>query len=184
MAYTTLAEVKTHCEVSGNGEDTYLTAVMNAAEVFIENYTGRVFDADAEAEVDYNRYHRMPGESRFHGNMLYFYTECADTPSAITDSPTVIMVPETGPPYYGMYITDGAWAYPTVTVKSYWGYSKTAPADIELAVWMICKWLYDARHSTDTDAVVVSANGQVLIPQGVPKDILAILDPYKKMVLA
>ena len=183
MAYSTLAEVKTFCQVSGAGDDTLLTAILAAAEAYVENYTGRVFDAASETDQAFTRLHGKPGESRFSGQTLYFYSECADTPSAITDSPTVVMIPEDGPPYYGMFISDGSWAYPTVTVTAYWGYSKTVPADIELAVWRICKWMYDMRHTSSGDQLVVAPNGQVLIPEGLPSDIKVLLDKYKKQVL-
>ena len=177
MAYTTLAEVKTFCSVSGAGDDTLLGAIMSAAEAVVENYTDMVFDAAAASDQTFTRLNT--GASRFDGKKLYFFTETADDLVSITDSPTVLMLPEDGPPYYGCMLTDGAWAYPTVTVNAYWGYSKTPPADIELAVWRICKWLYDSRHSSET--MVVTPEGQVLIPEGLPGDIRQLLDPYRKV---
>ena len=180
MAYTTLAEVKTFCNVEGAGDDTLLTAIMGAAELFVENKTGRVFDAAAATDQTFSRLN-LPEEGRFHGNTLYFYSETADDVVSITDSPTVIHIPEDGPPYYAIRLTDGAWAYPTVTVNAYWGYSKTPPADIELAVWRICKWMYDMRDSQSGD-LVITPEGQVLIPEGVPGDIIALLAPYRKVI--
>jgi len=179
MAYTTLAEVKTFCSVTGAGDDTLLGAIMSAAEAVVENYTDRVFDAAAAADQTFTRLNT--GANRFDGKKLYFYTETADDLVSITDSPTVLMLPEDGPPYYGCMLTEGSWAYPTVTVNAYWGYSKTPPADIELAVWRICKWLYDMQDTGRGSAPIVTPNGQVLIPEGLPMDIKQLLDPYRRV---
>ena len=181
MAYTTVAEVKTFCEVVGAGDDTLLTALLAAAEAWIENKTGRVFDAAAASDQTYTRLNTE--HSRFDGKKLYFYSETADDPVSITDSPTVLMLPENGPPYYGCMLTDGSWAYPTVTVNAYWGYSKTPPADIELAVWRICKWMYDMQNTQSGD-LVIAPDGQVMIPEGVPGDIMALIQPYIKVGIA
>ena len=183
MAYTTLAEVKTFCKVEGTGDDTLLTALMNSAEQIVEHYTGTVFDVASATDQTYTRYH-TDEESRFNGRTLYFYDYLAtSTGVTITDSPTVIYLPEDGPPYYGCRITDGSWAYPTVTVNGKWGYSESGsvPADIEVAVWGICKWLYDAGDSQSSE-MIVTPEGQVLIPDGMPSWIQVLLNSYRKVV--
>jgi len=182
MAYTTVAEVKTFCKVVGAGDDTLLTAILASAEAFIEKKTGRVFDAAAATDQAYTRLSSVP--NRFDGNKLYFFSELAtSTAVTITDSPTVLYLPEDGPPYYGCVLTDGAWAYPTVTINGKWGYSETPPADIELAAWRICKWMYDMKNTKSGD-LVVTPDGQILIPEGVPGDIMALIQPYIKVVIA
>jgi hypothetical protein len=180
MAYTTVAEVKTFCHVSGNTDDTLLTAILASAEAVVENYTGTVFDNDTAANQTFTR---LPGvRTRFDGNKLYFYDWLAtDTSVTITDSPTVMYLPEDGPPYYGCMLTEGSWAYPTVTVNGKWGYSTAPPADIEMAVWRICRWLYDMQTTGRGSAPIVTPNGQVLIPEGLPLDIKQLLDPYRKV---
>ena len=104
----------------------------------------------------------------------------------ITDSPTVTYLPEDGPPYWGCYLTDGAWAYPTVTVNGKWGYSESTavPEDIEMACLMLAKWLYDSKDQTNTNTAVITETGRVLLPKGLPNDVKALLDPYRKVVLA
>lgn len=179
MAYTTLAEVKTFCKVTGASDDTLLTALMAAAVLWIENKTQRIFEVSAASDATFSRIAGVP--NRFDGKKLYFYQELATSVGVtITDSPTVLYLPESGAPYYGCVLTDGSWAYPTVTINGKWGYSETADEVIELIVWRVCKWLYDMKNTQSGD-LVITPEGQVLIPEGVPGDITALLAPYIKV---
>jgi len=183
MGYTTLEALKSWGGWEGDSEDDLLNALILSATQIIENYTQRVFEIDSETDQTFTRYN-TPGDSRFHSATLYFYGELADEASAITDSPTVLYLPEDGPPYYGMYKTDGSWAYPTVTVTGYWGYSKEPPPDIEMACLRLAKWLYDQKDTTQGSAAVITPEGKVLLPQGLPNDVLTLLKPYKRVTLA
>jgi hypothetical protein len=180
MAYTTLEALKNYGGFEEDTEDVLLEALIQSASMIIEHYTGRVFAIDSETDQAFSRL-RLHQESRFNGAMLYFYDELADTASAITDSPTVVYVPEDGPPYYGMYKSDGSWAYPTVTVTGYWGYSRTPPEDIQAACLRLSKWLYDMKDTTQGNAAIVTLEGKVLLPQGLPNDVKTILDHYKRI---
>ena len=125
MGYTSLEALKSFGGFEEDSEDELLDAMIGSATAIISNHTQRVFQVDDETDQAFSRLSRMPGESRFSGQQIFFYEELAEEASAITDSPTVSYFPEDGPPHYGFLITDGAWAYPTVTITGYWGYSKT-----------------------------------------------------------
>jgi len=180
MGYTTLEALKAWGGFEEDSEDVILAALIASATTMIENHTQRKFDADEETDQAFSRLH-LHQESRFSGQMLYFYSELADEASAITDSPTVIYVPEDGPPYYGIYKSDGSWAYPTVTVTGYWGFSKTPPPDVEMACLRLCKWLYDAKDTGSGSSAVITPEGQILLPQGLPNDVAQLLKPYRKV---
>jgi len=180
MGYTTLEALKSFGGFEEDDEDELLNALIEAATSLIENHTQRVFQIDSETDQAFSKLN-FPTESRFSGATLYFYTELADEASAITDSPTVSYLPEDGPPYWGMYKTDGDWAYPTVTVTGYWGYSKTPPPNIEIVCLRLAKWLYDMKDTQDGSQVVITQEGQVLLPQGLPNDVYELLKPYRKV---
>lgn len=181
MRYTTVAAFDSYGEFDGDLDEGEADAFILAASSIITQHTQRVFQIDDETEQDFTKVRGVPGESRFSGQTLYFYGELAASGAAITDNPTVIYLPEDGPPYYGCHITDGAWAYPTVTIYGWWGYSKTPPPDIEMACLMLCKWLYDGKDTAQGTAVVVTPEGQVLLPQGLPSDVVKMLAPYRKV---
>ena len=184
MAYSTKETLQSWAGYTDGVEETLLDDLLAKAKAIIDNHTGRVFDVSAATDQEFSRLN-IPTEKRFHGNTLYFYEDLAAEAESITDSPTVIYLPEDGPPYYGCYLVDGSWAYPTVTVNGYWGYSKSGavPADIEMACLMLAKWLYDSKDQTNTSTAVITPEGRVLLPKGLPSDILKILAPYKKAVL-
>jgi len=186
MAYTTLSAFKSFAGFDadeGDDDDDMLNAMIASATTIINNYTGRVFEVEAETDQDFTTLRGME-TNRFSGNKLYFYEELADEASAITDSPTVSYIPENGPPYYGMYMTAGSWAYPTVTVTGYWGYSKTPPPAIEQACLRLALWLYNQKDITASNSAVITPEGQVLLPSGLPNDVVTMLKPYKKVVVA
>jgi hypothetical protein len=180
--YTTLESFKSFAGFDDDADDDMLSAMIESASSIIEHYTQRRFEVADETDQVFTRNHRFP--NRFDGNFLYFYEELADEASAITDSPTVHYIPENGPPFYGMIIAEGNWAYPEVTVTGYWGYSKVAPPDIEQACLRLSKWLYDQRDTTPGNSAVITPEGQVLLPQGLPYDVITILKPYRKLGFA
>jgi hypothetical protein len=181
MEYTSLEALKAFGGGFDDSEDAKLFAMIQSASVIIKNYTGRTFKVESETDQVFSR---VPGvASRFNGKTLYFFEELAEEASAITDSPTVSYLPENGPPYYAMVLTDGAWAYPTVTVTGYWGHSKDPSPAIEMACLRLSKWLYDMGEGGGS-AAIFTPEGRVLLPQGLPQDVITILKPYKKVVVA
>jgi hypothetical protein len=181
MEYTSLQALKNFGGFEGEEEDDLLLALIQSATGIIETRTGRIFKVEAEADQIFSRYAGV--SNRFDGNMLYFYKELADEASAITDSPTVVHLPENGPPYYGIRKVEGSWAYPAVTVTGYWGYSKTPPPDIEMACLRLAKWLYDMKDTHAGNSAIITPEGKVLLPQGLPSDVMALLKPYVKVVV-
>ena len=179
--YTTLEALKAFGGFDEDDEDAKLEAMIGSATQIINDRTKRIFEAADETTQDFSRLHGVP--SRFNRNILYFYEELAEEASAITDSPTVIYLPENGPPYYGMVTTAGAWAYPTVSVTGYWGASTTPDAAVEVACLRLAKWLYDMGEGGGSEAIF-TPEGQVLLPQGLPQDVITVLRPYKKVVVA
>lgn len=182
MSYTTLQAVKAWAGFHTDDDDDVLEALITTCEDVIDRYCDTTFEVSEETTHDYHRY-RDYNDNRFDGRKLYFHEWAAEAPSAITDSPTVLNLPEDGPPYYGLYLVDGTWAYPTVTVTTYWGYSKEVPPSVEQACLRLVKWLYDMKDSYGVDAII-TPDGHVILPEGLPFDVTLLLSPFRKRVVA
>lgn len=182
MAYTTLEAVRDYGEFESDASDGLLSALIDASKSIIDKSTGRKFDANVATDRYFSRYRGMT--SLFRGNKLFLDTDLADKAVTITDSPSVIYLPENEPPYHAIIITEGAWAHPEVIVNGYWGYSKVAPYAIEQVCIRIVMWLDGLKDPTQATTAIVTPEGQVLLPQGLPVDIKLILGMYQRIVLA
>ena len=172
MSYAVLSELKQYASISSVSDDDVLVDALNAAHSVIDNYTHRTFESSAETDRDFTRL-EIPGVSnRFNGRLLMLDGDLAAAPSAITDAPTVLVLPQNEFPIYALLLTDGAWAYPTVTVTGHWAYSTSAPADIKQACLRLADWIYDLREGTEGPVAIVTPDGQVLVPGGLPDDVL------------
>ena len=177
--YTTLATIRSFGSFVSTGDDALLSAMITAASGMIDNYCGRVFATASPTDRTFYK-----DDGRFAGDTLHLDEDLAEAAVTISDDPTVRYLPSNSFPAYAIVLTDGSWADPTV-VNGYWGYTKTtAPDDIQIACLRLTKWLYELRETTQGTAVVVTPDGQVLLPQGLPDDVKSILAPYRKVVVA
>ena len=180
MDYTTVEALREFGPFDEEDNKT-LNALIATATRLIDGYTGRIFAVEDESKRTFRKDRRF--ENPFEGPILYFDQDLAEAASLITDSPTVTYVPENIPPYFAMILTEGTWAL-TVEVTGYWGYSRTPPEDIQFACLRLSKWLYELRDTTRADAVITTAEGLMLVPQGLPVDVTAMLQPYRRVRFA
>ena len=186
MAYATKETLQSWAGYTDGVEETLLDDLLGKAKAIIDNYTQTTFDVGADTDQTYTRYKSNPTGGQFNGRALYFHDWLADEATSITDSPTVVYLPEDGPPYYGCFLVDGSWAYPTVTINGLWGFSESGsvPEDIEMACLRLAKWLYEMKDTTQGSAAVITPEGRVLMPEGLPNDVKTLLEPYRKVVIA
>jgi hypothetical protein len=179
MDYTTLAALKIFGNFDTSHDDELLAALISAASRMIDNHTGRKFGAEAETSHTFTASRHW---DPFDGDTLLLDEDLADEASFITGSPTVTYLPSE-PPYWGIVLTEGIWADPTV-VTGYWAYSRQAPPDVELACLRLAKWGHELKNTTRGDAVVVTTQGAVLLPAALPADVVAMLAPYRRVKMA
>ena len=186
MAYTTLAQMKLDLDIDSDDDDVLLSKLIDRAQVAINNYTGRVFEA-----VTQTRYY---DSSAVDGRTLYLDRDLTGAPTTLTNgdsSATVILAADywliprnDGPPYYGIQLksdTTTSWQFDTdcwVSVAASWGYSTTAPADIEQACIRWAAYMYRQKDASVFDTTAIPDQGVILSPQGIPRDVRLMLDPY------
>lgn len=184
MEYTTVAAARAFGEFVGDDEDPLLNALILSASQIIDQYTKRTFAVEDEAVRVFRRSRRY--DDPFDGPQLLLDTDLAEDASLIQDpddlawAPTVFYREENNPPYWGIELDEGSWPQ-TTEVTGYWGYSRTPPTDIEYACLRLVKWLYDLRDTTEGQLPIVTPEGRVLLPQGIPSDTAAILLPYVRL---
>ncbi len=184
MEYTTVEAAKAYGEFVGDDEDSLINALILSASQIIDQYTKRTFAVDDEAIRTFRRSRRY--DDPIDGLILLLDTDLAEAASKIADvddatwTPTVFYREENTPPYWGIELTEDTWPQQT-EVTGYWGYSRTPPVDIEYACLRLVKWLYDMRDTTEGQIPIVTAEGRVLLPEGIPTDVMAIILPYCRL---
>lgn len=181
--YVTLSGVKSWGDWETDTDDSLIDDMIDASYDIINNYTGRVFNASGATVVTYNR--RTDYLGRFGSGKLELAQDLADELVSINSDAgyRIEYLPWTGPPYDTLVMVSGSFNYPRVRMTGYWGYSKTPPDAIKEANYRLVKWLYDMRQSNRSDTVIITPDGQVLLPEGLPTDVITILNPYRKVRL-
>ncbi len=184
MEYTTVAAAKAFGEFEGNDEDAMINALILSASSIIGQYTKRTFAVGSTTTRTFRR--SRVYDDPIDGPVLLLDTDLAEAADDIIDPndatwvPTVFYREENNPPYWGIELEEDRWPQET-EITGYWGYSRTPPVDIEYACLRLVKWLYDLRDTTEGQLPVVTPEGRVLLPQGIPSDIMAIILPYVRL---
>jgi len=178
MDYTTVSALRNFGGFESEDDDDTLSALIESASRAIDNYCRRIFGTDEETTRTFTRSKHY--EDAVCDQILYLDQDLAEEASAITDSPTVVYIPENMPPYFAIDLKEGAWNSEAIEVTGYWAYSKEPPADIEFACLRLAKWLYELRDTTRADVVLVTPEGRLLVPQGMPVDVEMLIEPYKR----
>ncbi len=157
--YTTLADVKASLGIpnGSTGEDTYITASINAAEAEIDNYCGRTFVADGAASA--RVFQPYDGVKVLIDD---FYTDTGlvvktDTSNDGTYATTLTVASDfiyngNAAPFNILYNVSGTFprylnARPTVQVTAKWGYEATVPAAVSQAALIMGARLFQRRSS-------------------------------------
>lgn len=199
MAYATLANLRTYLglDAGETGDDTLLTACITRATARINRHTGRTFEASTQT-----RYFLRRNVDRDDRSLLVIDT--ADLLSITTlkngdDAATTISASNywlwpfesasDGSPYWGIKLKEDTavdgWEFDTdgrVEVAGTWGYSTTAPSDIEQATLRLAAYLYRQRDSQVFETTADPVTGQMIVPPGMPKDVRDILHDYRRIV--
>lgn len=199
MAYVALSEVTTYGGHdsdfdSDNVDYDLLSSLLDRAQSFLENYTGRIFAVSSTSTRKFDAVEDVDG-------LLLFLDEdlVVDTDLAITNgdgnavaSSDVVYEPRNTNPRWGIRIKGSAGTYwkedtvgdaeNAISIVGSWGYSATAPDDIQHALIRLTRWLYKQRNAPfDVDAPVVTPEGSMILPAQIPKDVIAVLNHYKKV---
>ena len=192
MAYATLAQVKDYLDIGADTDDVLLQNLIDRAEIAIETYTRRVFEAETQTRY----YERCDlDDSGFvllvDRDLLTITTLTnGDSSSTVIPATEYWLVPRNRTPKHGIRLkvdSTYSWEFDTdywVSVLGTWGYSTTAPYDIVQATIRLVAYYYAQKDAQVFDVTAVPEAGVITVPQGMPRDVKVILDPYVRMGMA
>lgn len=99
-----------------------------------------------------------------------------------------VLVPRNVTPKIGIQLLSSAsWEQDVdswISVEGTWGYSAVAPSDIVHATLRLAGYMYRQRDATTYDTVAFPDAGMMTVPQGIPRDVAVLLEPYRKRLVA
>jgi hypothetical protein len=97
--------------------------------------------------------------------------------------------PRNQTPWYGLRFKLNSGLYWTfdqdpenaISITGRWAYSVTAPADIVHATVRMATYMYRQKDSNTFDVTAIPGAGVIEVPQGIPRDVGKILEPYRRL---
>lgn len=191
MAYTTIITVKQHAGIESSNYDTVINNCILYAKDYIDKQSDRVFECASG-------YARKFSLDDVDGQYLYFDDDiCAITSIVNGDGDTVdsdqyVTRPVNETPINYIKLKDSSnvtWegdsdgnSEDVITVTGLWSYSETAPNNIVYAATRLSLHIFNTRvHDNDSNRIVMLDNGNYLLPVGVPRDVMDIINSYKPL---
>jgi hypothetical protein len=194
VGYITTTAFKQYRGITGTSTagDALIVALIARAQAQVERYTGRVFQAPTTAATHWFDAVRDVSDDR---RTLYLDDDlCAITTITNGDGDTVatthyVPEPRHNAPYRSIRLTalaDAHWTYDdapedAITVLGRWGYATTAPEDVQQATIRLAAYMYAQKDASTFDVTVMGDWGAMTVPQGMPKDVREILEPYRRL---
>ena len=197
MAYISVAELKTYLDISGTGDDGLLGALIDSAGAAIDAHTHRSFEATTATRY----YERKDLDDR--GFMLMLGDDLISVTTLTNGDSAGTAIPATeywlvdasgrraaGPPYHGIRLkidSTYSWEFDTdywVSVLGTWGYCTDPPKNIKHACKRLAAYYYAQKDAQVFDVTAVPEAGVITVPQGMPRDVKILLEPYVRQGLA
>lgn len=189
MAYLSASDLKAYLGISGSGDDTLLGLLVARAQVAVDRYCNRTFEASANT----TRYFDAIGP-HVAGPVLYLDRDlCAINTVTNGDGATVssdayVTQPRNDAPYYALRLKANSgvvWTYTddwenAIEISGKWAYSTTAPADIVQAATRLAAFYYRQKDAPLQDVTAIEA-GVVIRPLAMPDDVRGLLNPYRRI---
>lgn len=195
MSYITVADLRTYRGIDSGADDGLLAALIAAAQKAIDGYTRRVFEAAADATRTLDAVRMVEGRTLYLDRDLCAITSVTNnadgTAEALTVSTHYTTLPRNETPYWALVMkgsTGKYWRYTSdpesaIVIVGKWAYSATPPADIQQACRRLAGYLYQLKDSQVYDVTADMSSGALIIPKGIPADVKALLDPYRKVIV-
>jgi len=188
MAYAAASDVKTYLGISVSTDDTLITALITRAQAAIDRYCNRTFEASANSTRYFDAVADVYGPTLILDEDLASINSVTNGDGTTVTSSQYVTEPRNMTPYYALRIRSDAsvaWTYSSypenaIAISGKWAYSTSAPADIVHACIRLASYYYRQKDAQVFDVTATPELGQITIPQGLPRDVEILLEPYRK----
>ena len=185
MAYATTIQLKDYLGITNSTDDNLLEDFISRAEGIIDGYTGRHFEA-ATAAYYFQESDTDGNDLPLSGYDLLTVTKLTNGDGVEITSSDYRLFPRNETPKWLIRLDEAkSWSFSggdsEISVAGTWGWSATAPLDIQHACVRLAAFLYRQKDtSADIDRPMVTGDGVTIMPSGLPSDVQKLLDRYKR----
>ena len=194
MAYASVAQLRAYMGLDVNDDDPLLESLLTRAQFAIDNYTHRTFEAAADttklfdAEQDTSDHYMVLDWTPYVLDLCQITTVINGDGTSISAS-SYVTNPRNQTPWYGLRFKLNSGLYWTfdqdpenaISITGRWAYSVTAPADIVHATVRMATYMYRQKDANTFDVTAIPGAGVIEVPQGMPRDVGKILEPYRRL---
>lgn len=193
--WVTNTELKTYLGISGSGDDSLLTTLIAQAQAFLEQVTGRKFEASANTTRTFDAVRDVAEDEDGTATLLILDHDLCGINSitngdgAVVSASDYVTEPRNDTPYWAIRLKSSStvgWTHSNgpenaISISGKWAYSTTAPADVQMACRDMAAYLYRRRgiEGTALDTVTVSPSGVTMFPGGLPESVKAVINKYQ-----
>ena len=191
MAYTTVTAVKSYLGETGEGDDDLLIVLVASAQAWVDAHTSRTFEASADS----TRYldcssPTVDGRRLRLDKDLCAITSITNGDGVAVASADYVTEPRNETPYYAIILKASKglyWTYTddvenAITIVGKWAYSTTAPSGVAQATLRLAAYMYRQKDAQVFDVTAMPEAGVITVPQGMPKDVKLMLQPYVRRI--
>jgi hypothetical protein len=189
MAYVTTASIKQWLEITTSTDDTVIAEAILDAQAFIDEQTGRVFEASADTTRYFSPDCDVHGRRLVVDYDLLSVTTLTNGDGAVIPGSAYTLQPANSAPYHEIVLKASqgyTWQYVTdaenaISVLGRWAYSLTPPQAIERIARELACYFYRKRGPTaDADRPIMTGDGGVLMPNEIPANARRSLRAYAR----
>lgn len=187
--YTTLEALKSYLGVATSADDALLGDLIERASAAVDALCRRRFRADADSTRAFDARRDTDGRTLWLDADLCALTSVVNGDGETVPSGDLLTWPRVGPPWSEIRLTGASavgWTYAAtpenaIYVTGRWAYSVTPPDDIIHATVRLAAWFYRQKDVGYEPARPTFAG--VTYTSDLPADVLALLAPYRRLVL-
>lgn len=194
MTYCTLAQVRTwiQYETGQTPDDTLITELIPDAQAWIDSHCTRTFEASAAANRSFDAKRDVKGAMLYLDRDLASITSVTNGNGVAVTSGEYVTEPRNEAPYYAIRLLNSSgkvWECQSdgdcenaIVVNGIWAYGTSVPADVKRAcIRLIAYWVKEREMVGDVERPMQSESGQVMQPASIPKVVIDMLKPYRRL---